>query len=378
MEPGDKAYPVATIKRQIAGILGAWSMPADLATTAAEVMGETDLSGVDSHGITVIPMYDEMRRQGKLRLAALPKIVRESPTTAVIDAGGGLGHPAGVMGMQLAIKKAKESNVAVVSVVNSHHFGAAGYYAEMAAKAGCIGMVTSSTRFVSLVPTRGAEPVLGTNPIAFAAPAGRHEPVVLDMATSVVAINKIKLYQRNKWPLPPGWVVDGDGKPITDPDEAMRWVLERPEGGVTPVGGSGKEMGGHKGYGMALFVHILASTLVGASFSPIRNKTQPASAPENIGHFFLAINPAAFRPLAEFGADMDQVIDTLHAVKPADPANPVLVPGEPEQIARAERRANGIVVQASIRSQLEDIAKEAGTDFLLTDTAASSAGSRRN
>jgi LDH2 family malate/lactate/ureidoglycolate dehydrogenase len=372
MEQGDKAFPVATIKRQIIGILRAWSMPADLADMAAEVMGETDLSGVDSHGITVMPMYDDMRREGKLRLAAVPKVTRETPTTAVIDAGGSLGHPAGVIGMRLAIEKAKQSNVAVVSVFNSHHFGAAGYYAEMAARAGCIGMVTSSTRFVSLVPTRGAEPVLGTNPIAFAAPAGKHEPVVLDMATSAVAINKIKVHQRNKWPLPPGWAVDGDGKPLTDPDEALRYILERPEGGVTPIGGSSKELGGHKGYGMALFVHILASTLVGASFSPIRNKTQPASAPENIGHFFLAINPEAFRPLAEFGADMDQVIDTLHGVKPADPANPVLVPGEPERMAREQRGRDGIVVQGSIRTRLQEIATAAGAEYQLTDAAACS------
>jgi LDH2 family malate/lactate/ureidoglycolate dehydrogenase len=354
------------IKRQITSIFVGWGMPAALADTAAEVMTATDLSGVDSHGLQVVPMYDQMRREGKLRLAAEPKVVREATTTALIDAGGNLGHPASVQAMTLAIDKALASGIAAVSIVNSHHYGAAGYYAAMAAERGCVGMTTSSTRFVSLVPTRGVAPVLGTNPIAFAAPTGRNPPVVLDMATSVVAIQKIRLCARRGEALPEGWVVDGEGRPVTDAAEAIRYVLERPEGGVMPIGGT-YEMGGHKGYGLSLFVHILASTLAGGSFSPVRNRKQGPSEPENIGHFFMALDPSAFRPFEAFCDDLDEVIDTLHSTTPADPSLPVLVPGDPERTSRATRAIAGIPVSPSLKEEIRTIAAAAGVPYVLDD-----------
>ena len=357
------------IERQIATILLAWGMPADLAADAAKVMSETDLSGIDSHGLQVMPMYDQMRREGKLRLAAVPKIVTEKASMAVIDAGGSLGHPAAVKAMRLAIDKARGAGVAVVSVVNSHHYGAAGYYAQMAAEQNCIGLSTSSTRFVSMVPTFGGAPVLGTNPLAFAAPGGKNPPVVLDMATSVVAIQKIKVHARRGKPLPEGWVVDGQGRPVTDAEEALRYILERPEGGVMPVGGS-REMGGHKGYGMALMVHILSSTLAGGSFSPVRNRTLRPSDPENIGHFFMAMDPSVFRPFDAFCNDMDEVIDTLHATQPASDDQPVLVPGDPEREARKQRSATGIPVDASLRAEIRAIAEAAGVAYVLDSIGA--------
>ena len=150
--------------------------------------------------------------------------------------------------MRLALDKAAAHGLAVVSVFNSHHFGAAGIYAAMAAERGMIGLVASSARTVALVPTFGAEPVLGTNPLAFAAPAGRNPPVLFDIATSVVAANKVKVYALNGKDIPPGWVVDGDGAPVTDAIEALRYAMERPEGGLNPIGGT-REMGSHKGYG---------------------------------------------------------------------------------------------------------------------------------
>ena len=184
--------------------------------------------------------------------------------------------------------------MAVVSVFNSHHFGAAGCYSRIAADRGAIGMVTSSTRGVTMVPTFGAEPVMGTNPLAFAAPARRNAPFELDMATTTVAAGKVKVYKLNHKPLPAGWVVDEKDQTVTDPSEAFGYVFDQPEGGITPLGGT-REVGGHKGYGLAVMVHILGGALAGASFSPIRNKTQKPSDPHNIGHFFLAIDPRAFR-----------------------------------------------------------------------------------
>jgi LDH2 family malate/lactate/ureidoglycolate dehydrogenase len=227
-----------------------------------------------------------------------------------------------------------------------------------------IGMVTSATRGVTMVPTFAAEPVMGTNPIAFAAPARRNPPFQLDMATTTVAAGKIKVHKLNHKPVPSGWVVDGDGKPVTDENEAFRYVFERSEGGVTPLGGN-RDVGSHKGYGLAVMVHILAGTLTGASFSPIRNRTQRPSDPHNIGHFFLAIDPRAFRAPGEFEEDLDQVIDVLHGAKRADPEQPVLVAGDPEIATRAERLEQGVPIPDDLMAQLRQVAESAGVPFVV-------------
>ena len=352
------------IREQLVSVLRAWGMPEAHAATTADMMLETDLRGVDSHGISMLPTYDREFRAGRLNMRPQFKRLREGPSMALIDADASLGHPVAVHAMNLAVDKCRESAVAVVSVVNSHHFGAAGCYSRIAAERGVIGMVTSATRGVSMVPTFAAEPVMGTNPLAFAAPAKRNPPFQLDMATTTVAAGKVKVYKLNHEPLPPGWVVDDKGQPVTDPEEAFKYVFERPEGGITPLGGP-KEAGGHKGYGLAVMVHILGGVLAGASFSPLRNKTQKPSDPHNLGHFFMALDPRAFRGAGEFEDDLDQVIDTLHAARRADPAQPVLVAGDPEMATRAERLRDGVPVPDDLLVQLRAVASSAGVPFVL-------------
>jgi LDH2 family malate/lactate/ureidoglycolate dehydrogenase len=356
--------PAEKVREQIVSIFTAWGMDAALVRTAAEVMVETDLAGVDSHGVSMLMDYDEARRKGKLNLKARPKVVRESPVTALIDADAGLGHPAAAMGMDLAVKKAKAMHVGVVTVFNSHHFGAAGYYAAMASRAGMVGMVTSATRTVAVVPTRAKVPVLGTNPIAFAAPAKRNAPFLLDMATSAAANNKIKVYGLNGKQIPKGWVFDDAGVPVTDPDLALRILYETKKGGLTPLGGTA-EMSSHKGYGLALMVHILGGALSGASFSPIRVKTQKPADPDRLGHFFLAIDPKAFRPEGAFEEDLDAVIDVLHETPPLDPAQPVLVPGDPEAKARKERLRDGIPMPKSLLEKIKGVCERSGVPCIL-------------
>src|SRR5262245_5633313 len=304
------------IREQLVSVFHAWGMSESHAATTADLMVETDLRGVDSHGISMLPTYDKEFRSGRLNMRPTWKTVREGPAFALIDADASLVHPAAAHGMNLAVDKCLASGVAVVSVVNSHHFGAAGCYSKIAADRGVIGMVTSATRGVTMVPTFGAEPVMGTNPIAFAAPARRHPPFSLDMATTTVAAGKVKVYKLNHKPLPSGWVGDRDGKEVTDETDAFGYVFDKPEGGITPLGGT-RDAGSHKGYGLAVMVHILAGTLSGASFSPVRNRTQRPSDPHNIGHFFMAIDPRAFRAEGEFENDLDQVIDVLRASRPA-------------------------------------------------------------
>ncbi len=356
--------PSKQIRQQLVSVLRAWGMSDAHADTTAEMMLETDLRGVDSHGISMLPTYDRDFRAGRLNMRPVFKTAREGPAMALIDADASLGHPVSVHAMHLACDKARGTGVAVVSVVNSHHFGAAGCYSRIAADRGMIGMVTASTRGVTLVPTFAAEPVMGTNPLAFAAPANRNAPFELDMATTTVAAGKVKVYKLNHKPLPSGWVVDGGGQSVTAPEEAFKYVFERPEGGITPLGGA-RSVGGHKGYGLAVMVHILGGALAGASFSPIRNRTQGPSDPHNIGHFFMAIDPRAFRPEGEFQEDLDQVIDVLHGAKRADPAQPVLVAGDPEMATRSERLEQGVPIPEDLMEQLRRVASAAKVPFVL-------------
>jgi LDH2 family malate/lactate/ureidoglycolate dehydrogenase len=356
--------PAEKIRGQILALLDAWGMEKDLAQVTAEVMVETDLAGVDSHGVSMLMDYESLKAKGKLNLKARPKVVKDGPVTALIDAGDGLGHPAAVMAMNLAVTKASSFGAGIVTVRNSNHFGAAGYYADLAAKAGMVGMVTSATRTIAVVPTRGKAPMLGTNPIALSAPAKRNAPFHLDMATASAANNKIKVYGFHKKPLPAGWVLDDAGKPVTDADEAMKIVYETKKGGQTPLGGT-PEMASHKGYGLALLVHILGGTLPGATFSPIRVKTQKPSDPDRTGHFCMAIDPKAFRPDGEFEADLDAVIDELHAAPAIDPARPVLVPGDPEIESRMRRLREGIPMPETLMAKLKDVCARSSVPFLL-------------
>lgn len=358
-------YTAASVEAQIDAVLAAWGMPEDKRRTTAAVMVETDLRGIDSHGISMLIMYEQMHRAGQVRFDAEPVIVRQSATTALVDGGAGLGHPVATMAMQLAIDKALAHDVGVVAVRNSHHFGAAGCYADMASERGLIGIVSTTSRVITVVPTHGAERVLGTNPFAFSARPASQPTVTLDMSTSITAANKVKAYAFKGKDIPSGWVVDGDGRPVTDSGVAYRQLFETQVGGLTAVGGTGMDLGGHKGYGLAIFAQILSGALGGGSFSPIRNRTQKASDPDNIGHFLMALNPAAFRPLEDFEADVETVVETLRETPPTDPEKPVLIPGDPEWATRDERRAKGIPIPEALVATISAIAAGAGAPMVL-------------
>lgn len=358
-------YTAASVEAQIDTVLAAWGMPEDKRRTTAGIMVETDLRGIDSHGISMLIMYEQMQRAGQVRFDAEPVIVRQSATTALVDGGAGLGHPVAAMAMRLAIDKALAHDVGVVAVRNSHHFGAAGCYADMASERGLVGIASTTSRVITVVPTFGAERVLGTNPFAFSARPASQPTVTLDMSTSITAANKVKAYAFKGKDIPSGWVVDADGEPVTDAPTAYRQLFETQIGGLTAIGGAGMELGGHKGYGLAIFAQILSGALGGGSFSPIRNRAQKPSDPDNIGHFLMALNPAAFRPLEEFEADVDTVVETLRRTRPTDPGKPVLIPGDPEWATREERRARGIPIPEALAARIGEIASAAGASLLL-------------
>jgi len=347
------------VRQQSFNILCAWGQSEAHAKITAEILTETDLRGIDSHGLSMLPVYQDQLAT-KLNMKPDIKVVRETPVSALIDADGGLGHVPGHMGMSMAIEKAKAIGVGIVTVRRSAHFGAAGYYSDMAAQAGLIGISTTSARGLAMVPTFGAEPVFGTNPISVAAPARRNPPFNLDMATTTVAAGKLKLKWLNNKPLPLGWAVDEQGQPLTDAKRAFDLK------NITPLGGT-RELGSHKGYGLAAVVNILSATLPGAAFQPLRLKREDPNGPDNVGHFFMAFDPKLFRDEGEFEDDMDEMLDYLRTVKPADPAQPVLVPGDPEYQQRVERSRDGIPVPEKLDELVRTVCRKSGAAYVLRD-----------
>jgi LDH2 family malate/lactate/ureidoglycolate dehydrogenase len=268
------------------------------------------------------------------------------------------------MGARLAADKAAVNGLGAVGVTNSHHFGAAGYYAKIISDRGLIGVVTCQSRTVCVQPTRSSTRVFGTNPIAFAAPARRNPPFLLDMATATVAANKVKLYGYKGKTLPAGWVLDENGNPVCDPKLANEYVWNRDRGGLSPLGGTA-EMRSHKGYGLSMMVQILSSTLVGGSFAAIDEPSGALDKRDNIGNFFLAIDPKCFRDEGEFESDLDNMIDFLHAQPPINPEEPVLVPGDPELISRELRSKEGVPLSDVLVDKIRGICERSGAAFLL-------------
>lgn len=347
-------------RQQIEDILSAWGMPPLNAARTAEVMAWSDLCGIDSHGISMLTVYDRHRRNGRMDMRAQPRIEREGPVHALIDGGGGLGHVPSRLAMETAISKARDIGMAVVAVHNSAHFGACGFYTLMAAEAGLIGMVTTSASLIQVAPAGGAKARFGTDPISFAAPGAEGRPFLLDMATTTVAAGRIRNKENEGLPCPPGWVLDAQGQPSTDP------TVARDKGGsLTSLGGS-LEGSSYKGYGLAAMVNILAAGLSGATFPTDPQHTRKPRGMD-IGHVFIAIDPGLFRPAAEFRDEVAAFCDALRDTPPADPAQPVMVAGDPERRNARDRATNGIPVAPNLRARIREIAEAAGVPWLLDD-----------
>jgi len=363
--PAERRFSASLLETQTEQILEAWGMPQAQARLTAQLIVATDLLGIESHGVSMLPQYDTMVRNGKIRLAGTPRLIREAGATSLWDGAAGLGHPVAHAATAHAIGQARQHGIALAGVRNSHHFGAAGLYARQAAREGLVALVTSSSQALMLVPTHASMPVLGTNPIAFAAPAGAaHEAVVLDIATTTSAANKVKVRALRGQQIPTGWAVDGNGQPITDAEQARRQVYELPEGGLTPLG-SRPDLSSHKGYGLALLAQILGATLNGAAFSATAGTLRTPDAPADIGHSIIVIDPGFLGGQPAFEHSVAGIIDHLHTTPALDPAQPVLVPGDPEAQAHAERLAHGIPLPDALLAQLAAVTTRANIPFLL-------------
>jgi len=245
--------------------------------------------------------------------------------------------------------------LAAVAVRNSNHFGAAGAYAMLGAEAGLLGMAFSAAWDAAVVPTHGAEARFGTNPLAFAAPAGEEPPFCFDVATSTVAIGKLRLAELHGRPLESGWALDGSGAVTTDPKAALASRL------LTPLGGT-PQLSSHKGYGLAALVEILSTMLSGASYCVSRDREKPAL---DVGHFFMAIDPSAFRADGGFEADVAGMMGVLRETRPARAGQPVIAPGDPEARAFADRSVNGIPLPQTLVKQVREIAADCKAAWLL-------------
>jgi LDH2 family malate/lactate/ureidoglycolate dehydrogenase len=244
--------------------------------------------------------------------------------------------------------------VGVVAVRNSGHYGAAANYSMMALERDMIGLSVTNSPTVAMVPTFGRAAKLATNPISFAAPAGRHAPFVLDMATTTVAVGKLSVAARWKKPIPVGWALDEGGQATTDPVAALKHRL------LSPLGGS-RDLGGHKGYGLGVMVDILAGVLAGAVYGDLFLRTDMrARRVQNVGHCFAAIDPARFRPLEEFKRDMDDMFESLKSTPRADGQARVYVAGEPEAECEQRRRREGIPLAPALVQQCNEVARSLG------------------
>ncbi|MEU6645369.1 Ldh family oxidoreductase [Saccharomonospora sp. NPDC046836] len=345
------------LHEQVHAILTAWGMPSGPATTTADVMIDTDLSGIDSHGVSMLMMYERLHTEGRLGLAATPRVLRETDAFAAIDAGSGLGHPAAVHAMELAIAKARNGGIGAAFVGSSNHYGAVGYYVRLAAEQGMIGFATTSTRTPTAQATGGNRPVLGTNPLAFAAPRRHGAPLVVDMSTTVVAMNKVKAYALKGLDLPVGWLVDEAGVDVTNATKGYA-LLQEGRAMLAPLGGPGTELGGHKGFGLALMVQILSAALSNGALPRERGDT------DNLGHFFLAIDAERVNPGGLTAGNVEAILRVVQEDQPD-----VLVPGQPEEHARAERTRAGIPLTDSLLEHLAAISARAGVHRTLTPLA---------
>src|SRR6202521_1450865 len=305
----------AALRRTVTQIFQKLGVSPDDAAEAADVLTMTDLRGVETHGVSnMLRAYVRDYKAGKLDPRPGWRVVRESPGTAVIDAERRLGVIVGPKAMRLAIDKARNVGVGVVTVYNSGHFGAIGHYAMQAALHDMVGVCFTGAG-LSVVPTFASKPMLGTNPIAIAAPARREAPMLFDAATSAIAGNKIRLAIRVASPLLPGWVTDKDGEPIME----EKPVFDRDDFYQAPLGGS-REQGSHKGYGFALMAEVLATALSGA----LPTMLAPGSGSKNQ---FAAYNIEAFTDVDQFKDSMDAMLETLRTAPPAPGEERVFYPG---------------------------------------------------
>jgi len=335
------------------------------AKTAANVLVTADEFGVTTHGVKLLPGYLKRLQGGGARPQGQPCVISEGPAWALVDGDSSLGMLIGVFAMRIAIAKAVSSGISYVGVRNSSHFAAAGYYSLLAAKAGLIGISVANDA-PSVIAPGALQAVVGTNPFAYALPASRHPPILLDMATSTVAGGKVYQARQLGRPIPDNWIVGLDGLPTTNAE------LYPEKAALVPAGG-------YKGFGLALLVEALAGLLSGAAVT-FRVGSWMFDAPDQPTHHgaaFIAIDPAVFGPREEFLQRVDALIDEIHATPVAAGVDRIIVPGEHEFENQRKAQREPLVLSSDVAQNVRLAAEMSGlqiADYLQSTPASNNPG----
>ena len=345
-------------------VFKAYGVPEEDAKICTDVLLESDRRGVESHGCNRFkPIYLDRIKNGTLLPVTNIEIVKETPTTVVMNANHGMGMVASYRRMEMLIEKAKVYGMAGGTIFNSTHYGIAGYWTTMAEKAGMIGISGTNAR-PSVAPTFGVEPMMGTNPLTFTMPTDEDFPFNFDCATSTVQNGKIEFYERLGEPTPAGLVVTEDGGTMTDSGQILR-DMRQGKCALLPLGGIGEETGGYKGYGFTTIVEILSAALAGGPYmKELGGKDENGNLKMyRLGHFFFVINPEFFMGLDTFKETAGGICRGLRASKKAADAERIYTAGEKEYLAWLERKDKGVPVSDSIQKEFMALRDECGLDY---------------
>lgn len=339
-------------------------VPQEDAKICADVLIESDLRGIESHGIGRCKMYYDRIKEGIQFPITKIDVIRDKYATAVWDGNHGMGHVISHKAMQTAIDKAKQYGIGCVVVRNSTHYGIAGYYASMATKENMIGMTFTNAR-PSISPTNGVDPMLGTNPICFGAPSDLEYPFLFDGATSISQRGKIEVLDREGKETPLGWAIDREGKPVTDTKQLLKDLVSM-QAAMLPIGGTDEETGSHKGYSLSVMVEILSAALQnGAYLQGLHGyDDQGNKIPYKLGHFFLAINIDFFTEIADFKKITGDIMRTLQNSTLAPNKDRIWVAGEKEYYKEIEVRKEGVEITPALLKNIKLMKQELGINLL--------------
>jgi LDH2 family malate/lactate/ureidoglycolate dehydrogenase len=318
-------------------------MPTDDARLAADTLVQADLWGHQSHGVMRLSWYVGRLKAGVCDPVATPELVVDAGALAVFDGKDGMGQVLTARGMEEAVRRAKAHGIGAVGLRNSNHFGTALYFTLMAARAGCVGFLSTNAS-PAMAPWGGRKKTVGTNPWSWGAPAGKYPPMVLDIANTGVARGKVYLARQKGLPIPEGWALNAAGAPTTDPSEAI-------DGIILP-------MAQHKGYAIAVIMDMLSGVLTGSAFGAGVHGPYQTEYRSGAGQFMIALNIEAIQPLAEFGARMDRYIDELKSVPLAQGFQEILYPGEIEARNDIKNRTDGLTLPEDTLADLSKLASE--------------------
>ena len=339
-------------------------VPADDAEIVTDVLMESDRRGIESHGCNRFkPIYIDRINAGIQNPVTNFEIVKETPTTAVVDGHDGMGQVIGYKSMKMAIEKAKKYGMGMVAVRNSCHYGIAGYYASMAIKEGMIGITGTNAR-PSIAPTFGVENMLGTNPLTIGFPTDEEFPFILDCATSITQRGKLEYYSRIGKSTPEGMVIGRDGKALTNTDEILV-QLNTHEAALAPLGGIGEELAGYKGYGYATVVEVLSAALQQGQFLSALSGigANGEKVPYHLGHFFIAIDTEAFAGREEFKKTAGDIMRALRNSKKAPGQERIYTAGEKEWDVWCARKDKGVPINEAVQKEMSSVRDSLGLDY---------------